>query len=96
LHRRSGPRCHQSLSGSMVWYRSNHFEHATLAIIKQQSSGSIFLSVISCWLSLMADPERVTAVSESEPDILDEDEYVYFIPFCVSEYELKLFEMKLQ
>jgi hypothetical protein len=24
----------------------------------------------------MADPERVTAVSESEPDISDEDEYI--------------------
>jgi hypothetical protein len=36
------------------------------------------------WLSLMADPERVTIVSESEPDILDEDEDedVYFTLFC--------------
>jgi hypothetical protein len=64
----------------MVWYRSNHFQHATLAIIKQQSPGSIFLFVNSCWLSLMADLERVTTVSESELDISDEDEYVYFIP----------------
>jgi hypothetical protein len=60
----------------MVWYRSNYFEYVTLAIIKQQSPGSIFLSAISCWLSLMADPERVTAVSESESDILDENEYI--------------------
>jgi hypothetical protein len=35
------------------------------------------------WLSLMADPERVIIVSEFEHDILDDDEYVYFIPFVL-------------
>jgi hypothetical protein len=31
----------------------------------------------------MADPERITAVSDYEPDISDEDEYVYFTPFVL-------------
>jgi hypothetical protein len=31
----------------------------------------------------MADPEKVTVMSESEPDILDEDEYLYYIPFVL-------------
>jgi hypothetical protein len=31
----------------------------------------------------MADSERVITVSEFEPDISDDDEYVYFTPFVL-------------
>jgi hypothetical protein len=31
----------------------------------------------------MADLEKVTVVSESEPDILDEDEYLYYTHFVL-------------
>jgi hypothetical protein len=31
----------------------------------------------------MDDLEKVTVVSESEPDILDEDEYLYYTPFVL-------------